>query len=217
MALVKARIQNLESREWFTCLFNPTEYTIQKQNTWTPKSSSGKDVPSYAFSGGGSQVLNVQLFFDASEDPKGEIKTALDALWKLAMIDSSTSLAKTTRGRPPRCSFTWGKNWSCNAVIESINVHYTLFREDGTPIRATADLSLREVRDISSDQPQNPTSFVPKPGFKCYTVAPRDTLATIAYQAYGDATKWRVLAEANDIVDPEEIRPGDLIGIPPLY
>jgi LysM repeat protein len=47
-----------------------------------------------------------------------------------------------------------------------------------------------------------------------YTVQPGDTLYSIAQQAYGDSSKWPVIAQANAISDPNLIHPGQKLYIP---
>jgi nucleoid-associated protein YgaU len=43
-----------------------------------------------------------------------------------------------------------------------------------------------------------------------------DSLPQIAWQEYGDATGWRVIAEANDIDDPMILAPGIELLVPAL-
>jgi nucleoid-associated protein YgaU len=46
-------------------------------------------------------------------------------------------------------------------------------------------------------------------------VRPRDTLAGIAYEEYGDPNRWRDIATTNEIDDPLGLRPGQILVIPP--
>ena len=46
------------------------------------------------------------------------------------------SSSRRRRSRPPTVEFHWGRTWTFPAVIDSLSVQYTLFRPDGTPIRA---------------------------------------------------------------------------------
>jgi nucleoid-associated protein YgaU len=41
-----------------------------------------------------------------------------------------------------------------------------------------------------------------------------DTLWAIAERFYGDGSKYQVIADANDISDPDLIQPGQLLIIP---
>jgi nucleoid-associated protein YgaU len=43
-----------------------------------------------------------------------------------------------------------------------------------------------------------------------------DRLDSIAAEVYGDATKWRAIAEYNEISDPLGLKPGQRIIIPEL-
>ena len=43
-----------------------------------------------------------------------------------------------------------------------------------------------------------------------------DSLPSIAYRAYGDATRWRTIADANDIDDPLRLRRGTALTVPRL-
>ena len=47
-----------------------------------------------------------------------------------------------------------------------------------------------------------------------HTVQDGDSLPSIANPAYGDATRWRTIAEANDIDDPQRLRRGTPLMLP---
>jgi nucleoid-associated protein YgaU len=53
-------------------------------------------------------------------------------------------------------------------------------------------------------------------GLRSHMVRDGDSLQSIAYAAYGDATQWRVIAEANGIDDPVHLRRGSVLAIPRL-
>jgi hypothetical protein len=214
MGLTKARITNKETRETITCLFNPTEYTISKQNAWQSKPVVGKNVPKLDFTGGGAQQLTMDLFFDVFEDAGKDVAAEIQKLMKLTLIHPKPTNDKTKKSRPPLCIFEWGPKWSFTAVVMNLKVRYTLFREDGTPARATASITLQEAEDDTQQKKQNPTSFS-EAGSRRREVRPRDTLAGIAYEEYGDPNRWRDIATTNEIDDPLGLRPGQILVIPP--
>ncbi|HVL38802.1 MAG TPA: hypothetical protein VM328_05370 [Fimbriimonadaceae bacterium] len=213
MGLTKATITNVDTNEELQCLFNPTEYTIAKQNNWQPRPVVGRNTPTLQFTGGGSRTMNVELFFDVCEEDGADVRTHIDKLWKLAMIEERTRNSSTNRSRPPLCRFQWGGNWEFKAAVTSLSVRYTLFRQDGTPVRAVATLSLQEANDAEAQRRQNPTSGS-EPGHKRREVRPHDSLPLIASEEYGDPNKWRIIAEANAIDDPLSLSPGQIIAIP---
>ncbi|MDQ1739694.1 MAG: hypothetical protein QOE53_1346, partial [Pseudonocardiales bacterium] len=61
--------------------------------------------------------------------------------------------------------------------------------------------------------PQNPTSGTPRP-HRVHRVQPGETLDRIAARYYGDSTRWRSLAAANNVEDPLAMRPGALLSVP---
>ncbi len=219
MALTKAKLTNLDTNESISVLFNPTEYTVKKTNSWEPKPVVGKNVPKMTFTGGGQRSLDVELLVDkydlaSSDAASANISDYLEKLWNLTMIAESTKNNQANRARPPMVLFEWGQHYQFRAVITNMTVKYTLFLDDGTPVRATATMTLEEASDAEEQPRQNPTSHA-MPGYKRREVRPQDTLALIAFEEYGDSNRWRAIAEANRIDDPANLRPGQILSIPP--
>ncbi len=212
----KATIKNLENNEVIKVKFNPTEYAIQKENQWTPKQVVGRNIPRLEFSGGGSRVMNMELLLDCFEEEGKDLTADITKLWALTMISEQPRNRVTRRSRPPMVLFQWGGQWSFKAVVTSLNVRYTLFREDGSPVRATATVSFQECEDATVQRGTNPTSRS-EPGYKRRELRARDTLQTVAFEEYGDAGLWRAIANANDIDDPTNLKAGQVIAIPPPH
>jgi hypothetical protein len=195
------------------CLFNPSDYSFSKANSWKSDSLKGNNVPKADFQGGGVMSMKFQLFFD-TYDKGTDVRTACtDKLLTMMKIVESDS--KKNVGQPPYVEFHWGTTWSFKGVIKSINLKFTLFNPDGTPVRATADLELQQALDEKMYAGQNPTSG--GDGARASRlVRPGDTLDLISYQEYGDPTLWRHLAEANRLEDPRALRPGQRLVVPSL-
>ena len=222
MGLVKAVITNKDRGERLTCLFSPAEYTIAKSNSWQPRNTTARNVPKMDFTGGGARSMTMDLFFDTYEAPNhnagdtatsGDVRTYIDKLWKLMMIDETLRNPTTQQGRPPLVTFEWGQSWSFTAVIVSMSVRYVLFREDGTPVRAIASVTFQEASDDALQPGTNPTSQA-EPGYKKRQTRPGDTLARIAYEEYGNSAHWRKIADANRLTNPLVLP--DVLSIPPL-
>jgi nucleoid-associated protein YgaU len=52
------------------------------------------------------------------------------------------------------------------------------------------------------------------PATTAYTIRPGDTLIAIAEQHYGSQNYWDEIAQANPLVDPIHLKPGDVIQLP---
>lgn len=215
MALVKATISNVDTGASVTCMFNPTDYTFAKTVGWAQTTERGANVPKLEFTGGEPATVSLKLFFDTN-DTGDDVRTRYtNALWDLAMVNTAKLDPKTNKGRPPRCMFTWGSAWSFEAVVTSINTNFTMFLEDGTPTRATVDLSLKQAHDPGRFPAQNPTSGGIA-GHKQRVVQQSETLDFIASQEYGHSKYWRDIAEANGIDDPMRVRAGMILTLPPV-
>jgi hypothetical protein len=218
--LQKAYILNNETQAQIPCLFNPPDYSFTKANTWSTTPLTGSDVPPPQFGGGGNLKMTFELFFDTYTGDEGsmtDVRTYTEPLLNLMKIDPSTvsADANAKKGRPPICTFHWGTYWSFKGVVESITLKFTLFTSAGLPVRATASMGMLQVQDDGTYPAQNPTSG--GEGVRAsHTVEWGETLDLIAYRQYGDATKWRPLALANDMDDPRSLRPGQKLVVPEI-
>ncbi len=192
------------------CAFNPQEYSITKTNVWTIKPVAGTDTPKPEFGGGMPWTIRVQLLLDASlKGPDASIKD--DAMKILKMMESGGGGGGGAA--PPTVTFKWGSIESPKMVGSSLSIRFVLFRPNGEPARALVDLELTQSEKAQAGQ--NPTTRAME-GLKVHTVTDGDSLPSVAYKNYGDATRWRTIAEANAIDDPLTLRRGSQLSIPSL-
>ena len=211
----KAKITNLDDAKELPiyCLFNPGEYTLSKRNTWNKGEIKGKNVPQLEFGGGDSMTLKMQLFFDTYTTGE-DVRQTTDRIWKLMSIDKRLTDMTSMKGRPPMVEFQWGNTRSFKAVITDISQKFTLFRYDGTPVRATLDVTFLQAKEKGQYPGQNPTTIC-KPGYTRRMVKQEETIDWIAYDEYGDSTMWRYIAETNNLDNPGRLRPGQVLAIAP--
>jgi hypothetical protein len=190
------------------CGFNPQDYTISKTNLWTYKPNQGEDTPKPEFGGGMPMTYKLSLLLDASLlGPDKSIKDDANKLMA-AMYGNHSA--------PQFIEFSWGSVTLPKAAPVSITIRYALFRPNGEPVRAFVDLELAQAEDTSPPgKAQNPTTRAIT-GLRAHTVRDGDSLPSIAYNAYGDATRWRAIAEANGIDNPLRLRRGSELTIPRL-
>lgn len=212
--LAKAKIINLDKGgHEISCMFNPKEYSFSKQNSWSQGKTKGSNVPHLEFGGGQPATLSMTLFFDTYGEGSDVRSKYTDDIWELMLIDESLKDKKNKKGRPPKVRFQWGSAWSFDAVITNIKQQFSLFLANGTPVRASLDVTFQQVKDAKLFPRQNPTSGG-EPGGRLWTVTSGDTLAWIAYKEYGDATMWRRIAECNRLSRVRRLTPGMVLEIP---
>jgi hypothetical protein len=186
------------------CLFNPQSYTVSKTNIWTYKPNQTDDCPKPEFGGGQPMVFKLTLLLDTSLTPDKDVTEQADALME-GMHGSGSA--------PADVEFTWGEVKFPKSKPVSIAIKYALFRPDGKPIRAFVDLELAQSEQTAKVPGQNPTTRAIA-GLRVHRVRDGDSLPSIAYEHYSDATRWRTIAEANDINDPIRLRRGAELTIP---
>jgi hypothetical protein len=216
----KAEIE-IDGGEKIEVLFNPTEYTVTKTNTWNFKEVQGASLPPPEFGGGNPREISLSLLLDASLlEESQSVMDVTNKLFKMMEVGDGQP-AGGTRSSPPYITFRWGAVDTFKAVCTSLTVAYQLFLPNGDPIRADVKLSLKQAEQASTASSSsanlgtNPTTRAIA-GHGVHTVQDGDSLPSIAYQAYGDATRWRAIAEANHIDDPLHVRRGTPLTLPLL-
>lgn len=194
-------------------MFNPSSYSVTKTATW--RRGQAVKAPSSAmpeFIGSEPAKMDLDILLDHSDRDTPTVTRDVDTLLS-AVMPLRETLDKD-RPSPPWAVFGWGSRIPMVAIITSVSATYTLFKPDGTPIRAMCKISLEEV-PTSPPPRQNPTSGS-ESTLRQHTMTAGDTLPSIARDAYGRASAWRSVAEYNDIDDPWALRPGDTILLPAL-
>lgn len=212
MALEKATIEVLKggrAGETIKALFNPSEYSIDRANTYKSTSIPGLSGPLLQFINGEADVLSMELFLDDYTDPLPggrSVQQRIQDLVSLLEIDSKLHA-------PPPVRFLWGK-LTFTAIIEKISRKITLFSPEGVPARATLNVTFKEYKTLQQllEDPKLESSDKTKRR----VMVGLDSLWAMAAREYGEPALWRVIAERNDLDDPREVRPGDWVTVPPL-
>jgi nucleoid-associated protein YgaU len=192
--------------------FNPNRLSVSKTVEWRRQPSrmaSESALPEFV--GSGPKSLSVEVFLDATANHDNSVEQRVQQLM-LACVPTPRSLA-AKKPASPWVRFEWGsaRTTSFDAVLSSLSVDYALFDVDGKPLRATCSLTLEEASVGPAGQ--NPTSGS-REARRTHRVVAGDSLPQLAWHEYGDATAWRVIAEANEIDDPAVLAPGTELLVP---
>jgi nucleoid-associated protein YgaU len=208
------------------CQFNPSEIHFSKNTNWTSDADSTSNcdkkrtvkrhnVPKAEFTSGEAPRLKMSLFFDTTSVGHMDVRFYTDLLVALTVMNPLTQLMGFER--PPLVKFIWGMfsaslTMSFTAYIPSVSVNFTMFLPDGTPVRAEAEI---ELVAVSSMLPfQNPTSR--SEARSIWVVTEGQTLDWIAAQNYGDPAHWRHIAKTNNLMNPKDLKAGQVLKLTPL-
>jgi hypothetical protein len=164
--------------------------------------------------------VSFELFFDTTEfgmvDGVKDVRDLTGAVYKLLKVTKETHA-------PPRCVLLWGQagklfsfgtNVSPWCLLETVTEEFTLFSPAGVPLRAKLNVTFREAWTIDEQLRETPRHSGDRS--KVRPLGPGQTLTHLAWQEYGDAGEWRPIAERNNLDDPLEVTPGQMLRVPPL-
>lgn len=194
-------------------MFNPEAVRVTKSTSPKQGRQAGRSAPKHQFTTGNPAQLEFgELLFDCFD--KRENVYVKHVQWFEQLLKANENLH-----RPPRVVFLWGSGWSAEASTNKVNtgmwfvtgldVNYTMFLPDGTPVRATCKLTLAEEPAESETKSSPDTAHV-------HLVGRGDTLQGISSREYDDPGEWRRIAYANGIDDPLKLTPGRRLLIPPI-
>jgi len=211
MGLEKLTI-HVEGGENITALFNPSKLVLNRAVLWEEQGAKERDVPELQYKRAQPRTFNLELIFDTYDTPEVEKKDVrkvyTNKLLKLTLVNSELH-------RPPVCKLFWGKFGKIfQGVLESLDQQFTLFMEDGTPVRATCTCVFKEWRTNQQDQREQGTTS--SDIAKKRVVKSSDTLSSIAAEEYRDPALWRPIADENGIDDPSNLVPGTVLLVPSL-
>jgi hypothetical protein len=138
--------------------FNPKELQVDKTVPWQKKSQAnqaGQTGIQLEFTGAEGRSMTLELLFDGFEAKRSVTKQVNDLNWMASVLDPKA--ADESQRRPHLCVVTWGtmfpsaQKFKC--VIESLSVKYTMFSDQGVPLRATCTVKLKEADTVSAAKP----------------------------------------------------------------
>jgi nucleoid-associated protein YgaU len=206
--------------------FNPAEFSMTKGAQIAEIAIPGIDSPILQFVRGQNEKISLELFFDTTDSGSGA-----DAVAVTTLTNEFYALVKMSgeEHAPPRCRFGWGdefpglinqggqvigKRKAFDCIVESIQQKFTLFSPEGVPLRATLSVTLREY--LTLETPLQQLNLQSADHTRVHIVQRGETLPQIAFQAYKDPARWRVIAIANRLLHPRDLQPGMVLQLPPL-
>ena len=117
-----------------------------------PGAKSSEDDIALEFGGAEGRTLTLELLFDGYEQ-ETSVEPQVSTLARLATIRKPNS-TKDDERLPHQCVVTWAPIGKFKCVIESLTTKYTMFAKDGTPLRATCTVKLKEANTVTKAKKQ---------------------------------------------------------------
>lgn len=219
-----------------TVQFNPSEYTLERRVRISHyQTLGGNGNPDRGQAPAGEPArLTVPLYFDTVTE-----LSAADAKNSPGGKDGLVSLSRESCGlgakespaaacaeimqlvkfvsqshQPPKVNFLWG-TLDFVGMVESAVAQYTMFAPGGTPVQAKVTLVIvGEERAVIQQSAQQPNESPDRT--KERTLAQGDQLWMIAGQEYDDPGQWKVIAQANGILNPRKLERAVVLKVPSI-
>ncbi|MDH4134678.1 MAG: LysM peptidoglycan-binding domain-containing protein, partial [Gammaproteobacteria bacterium] len=115
--------------------------------------------------------------------------------------------------RPRELLLVWG-TLVLSCVLNSVSYRYTLFKPDGTPLRAIASCSFCE--HVPREQAKRQENAMSPDLTHMRDIRDGDTLPALAHEVYGKPELYLEVARVNKLVNFRRLRSASRIAFPPL-
>jgi hypothetical protein len=196
----------------FEAMINPAGYKRQLSIDYNKQKTLGQSGTDSKFSAICPEVLTLEnLVLDGTgvvtligiQDIKGMIDRMLKVIY----------VYEGEKHEPNHVRLLWG-NLIFFGRAQSISIDYTLFKHNGTPLRAKVHLSF--IGWMSAQKESllaNPSS----PDLShLVEVRAGDTLPLLCNRIYNDSSYYREVARINNLTNFRNLAPGLLLRFPPL-
>lgn len=225
------------SEDIFTAQLNPNSlnirYAIQYDEGQQPIGSEGEE-PRYQRSS--PTQIDFELMFDGTGVVPGPPEGIAGALENvpiagaiasaIAGSDGPYDVVKNIRAfnkivyqkdgdihRPRMVEIVWGQ-LVFSGALTSLAYSFKAFKPDGTPLRATAQVTFREAMDGFLQEAKTKTN---SPDLThLVTVKTGDTLSRLTHKMYGDSSLYMEVARVNNIINVRSLTPGTSLRFPPV-
>ncbi|NVM78406.1 hypothetical protein FHW83_004234 [Duganella sp. SG902] len=200
----------------FTVWINPASYRHDYGVKYVDRQGPGSNGASPVLNKVCEETVAFDLVFDATgviPPPNGG---GYPADGVATLVKDFKDLTVTLKGklhRPNLLKLKWGTlQFEC--VLSSVNVAYTLFRPDGTPLRAKLSATFRSsaseaaLAERANTNSPDMTHLV--------TVVAGDSLPALCERIYGSSRYYLGVAAFNRLNGFRQLRPGDQLLFPPL-
>jgi hypothetical protein len=214
----------------YTVQVNPSSYSLARLANYSYDRGLGFSTNEAKWAHNEPVHLDFEFLFDGTGVvPKpstlgdiplvGAIASALSPNEPFVVMDEINNFDRVVydysgeQHRPRAVLLVWGSlTFPC--VLTSVGYRYTLFKEDGTPLRAVAKCSFCESIPPAEDELKKDPKSADLTHLR--DVKDGDTLPLLAYDIYGDGQFYVQVASANKLVNFRRLRSATRLSFPPL-
>jgi nucleoid-associated protein YgaU len=199
----------------YELLINPSEFSHERAICYNTKRTQGQASNPIKFSATKPDTISFSVVFDGT----GAVPQALGSSAPSEVFDQIDTLSNIIykyqggKHEPSPVQVLWGK-LIFYGRLKRLSTTYTLFKPNGAPLRAKADLAFigfvsKKEGTISADRSSPDLSH-------SVEVREGDTLPLLCQRIYGDSRYYPEVAAFNGLREFRRLQPGARLHFPPL-
>ena len=192
----------------YVAMFNPENWQVQEANTHNATQALGARGAQQRYVASPASRLNFDLIIDGT-GASGENREVIADIAQLRL----TTGFNGDEHRNNKFFIIWGSK-TFRGVLESMSVKYTLFRPNGTPLRATVSMSFTE--DTSRQKSLLEANLQSSDLTHTRIVNINDRLDLLCFYVYRDSRHYIEVARANDLTTFRKLPEGKELVYPPI-
>ncbi len=202
------KFQNKDSIS-YTALFNPATYKIKYEVEISKAQGIGTSDSAQKFQKIKPQDLSLEFIVDGT----GVSGSKEDVEKQVTNFLKTTYEYKGDEHRPRFVKLVWGA-LLFKGLLKSADVSYTLFKPDGSPLRAKISAAFT---GFIEDEKRAAKEKNNSPDLTHYrTVKEGDTLPLMAYEIYKDPKYYLQVAKVNQLKNFRNLTVGEQLFFPPI-
>ena len=202
-------IQQSRPRGTFEAMFNPGRFAVSNIFNFDDRQSDAEIGSEQKF----RSIRPKEFNFDFLIDGTGATGETIEVEDRIEEFKDVTGFTRNER-RPFYLTLSWGF-FTIRCVLKGMNVNYTLFKPNGTPVRAIIKASFAEYKTPAQQERENPLA-ISTALTQIRDVFDGDNLSNLAQKIYGDATRYLDIASENGLNNVRELLSGDRLEFPPI-
>lgn len=195
----------------YTVMINPETIKWQRSIEYNEQQAPNTSAPSQKYKSTPVEKLNFDIVIDCT----GIVDSKrVDMAQEISALESIIYTYNGKIHRPNFVKVQWGKSLVFKGVLKSMDASYTLFKPDGSPLRAKISLGFSEyispqnVEELDGKESPDITHLV--------NVVDGNTLPQLCEKTWNDDTMYIQVAQYNNLNKFRNLKGGQKLIFPPI-
>lgn len=210
--LNQSGVPTADASKTFEAMINPDQYSIESSIKYALGKGIGQSSDEWKFQGVPAEKISLgPIVLDGTGAVEGGTTESVSD--KIAKLKSIALSYDGSAHQTPVLQISWG-GLVKYARLRSLKSEYTLFKPDGTPLRAKLLLEFAEFKSAKTIAAESKNS---SPDLThIVEVKAGDTLPLLCQRIYGKPGYHVEVARVNNLSSPRILAPGSRLTFPPL-